>query len=77
MQCIMLNDMFLLWNDEQYVFKVLMEFVIGATPEHEKEELTRACEHLISGVSSLQVCIPGTCYWKAIKVIYSDNMEIP
>ncbi|KAI5071163.1 hypothetical protein GOP47_0013414 [Adiantum capillus-veneris] len=52
---------------KKYVFKVAMEFVIGAAPQHEKEELTRACEHLIRGVSSLPINVPGTNYYKALK----------
>lgn len=44
-----------------------MEFVIGATPPQEKEELTRACEHLIRGVSSIPIKVPGTNYYKALK----------
>ncbi|KAH7300760.1 hypothetical protein KP509_24G078200 [Ceratopteris richardii] len=51
----------------KYVFKVAMEFVVGAAPPDEKEELTRACERLIRGVSSLPVNIPGSNYYKAIK----------
>lgn len=63
--------MLLVSYDHQYVFKVAMEFVIGATPPHEKEELTRACEHLIRGVSSLPINVPGTNYYKALKVLIS------
>ncbi|MCO5609303.1 hypothetical protein L7F22_063529 [Adiantum nelumboides] len=47
--------------------KVAMEFVIGAAPQLEKEELTRACEHLIRGVSSLPINVPGTNYYKTLK----------
>ena len=49
-----------------------MEFVVGATPEHEKAELTSVCGHLIRGVSSLRNNAPGTCYYKAIKVLIID-----
>ncbi|KAJ7553832.1 hypothetical protein O6H91_06G114900 [Diphasiastrum complanatum] len=52
---------------KHYALKVAMEYVVGAAPHYEKEELTKACEHLIRGVSSIPVNIPGTHYHKALK----------